>query len=326
MRSVIVAAGLLLVFAAAACADPVWVERHTVIPVVTVDGISSAKNKVGDTFDTTSIGDNSGGFPSRTKFVGTVTAVTPKSQEEPGSIDVKFVKAVLPDNTEIEINGTLIPLSDDAVTTDPVTGNLVGTTEYRSEVGKFTAVGAGIGLAVSRGERRTDRRRSTLRGAAVGTLVGAGAGPSVATDDVVVPIGTEVGILLRDGVSLPSASPPAPPQVTKTDAGATVLKFSQGAPYAHGNALMVPFRVTMEAAGQAFSFNAQTKEITISSAAGAISHVERTDEITLGTTKLGLEAASELRNGALYVPKELLELALAKKLVWEASTRTLTLL
>lgn len=326
MRSAIVVVGLLLVSAAAACADSVWVERYTVIPVITVDGISSAKNKVGDTFDTTCLGDNCGGFPSKTVFVGVVTAVTPKSQQEAGSIDVKFVKAILPDNTAIEINGTLIPLSDDAVTTDPVTGNLVGTTEYQSQVGKFAVVGGGIGLAVSRGESRGDRRRSTARGAAIGTLVGAAAGPSVSTDDVVVPIGTEVGVMLRDGVSLPSPAPPAPPQVTKTDTGAIVLKFSEGAPYAHGNALMVPFRAVMEAAGRPFSRDAAKKELMMPSGSGIIRHVERTDEITLGSTRLGLEAASELRNGVLYVPKELLELTLGKRLVWEASARTLTLL
>jgi hypothetical protein len=325
MRSAIVVVGLLLVSAAAACADSVWVERYTVIPVITVDGISSAKNKVGDTFDTTCLGDNSGGFPSKTVFVGVVTAVTPKSEKEAGSIDVKFVTAVLPDNTEIGINGTLIPLSDDAVTTDPVTGNLVGTTEYQSQVGKFALVGAGVGLAVS-GSSRKDRRRGTARGAAIGTLVGAAAGPKVTTDDVVVPIGTEVGVMLRDGVSLPSPAPPAPPQVTKTDTGAIVLKFSEGAPYAHANALMVPFRAVMEAAGRPFSRDAAKKELMMPSGSGIIRHVERTDEITLGSTRLGLEAASELRNGVLYVPKELLELAIGKRLVWEASTRTLTLI
>jgi hypothetical protein len=109
-----------------------------------------------------------------------------------------------------EINGTLVPFSDDAVTTDLVTGDLVGTTEYQSHVGKFTVVGAGAGLAVS-GSSRKDRRRGTARGAAIGTLVGAAAGPSVSTDDVVVPIATEVGVMLRDGVALPSPAPPARP-------------------------------------------------------------------------------------------------------------------
>lgn len=62
------------------------------------------------------------------------------------------------------------------------------------------------------------------------------------------------------------------------------------------------------------------------SGAVMICHVEQTDGIRLGTARLGLEAASELRNGARYLPKELLELALAKKLVLEGSTRTLALL
>ena len=323
MKYRVLLTGVLLVLAAAAASgQTILVQRYTVIPVTMVDGLSSAKNKVGDTFEAAASGANLGGFPERTKFVGVVTQVARKTKTTAGSIDVKFTEAVLQDGTSLPVNGTLVALSEDNVRTDPVTGNLVGTEAAQKEVGKFTVIGAGIGLMVSGSGKKT---RGALRGAAIGTLIGAGTDPKVSADEVVVPIGTQVGILLRDPVEIGPAAPPAPPRVTTTPEGATVLTFAEGAPYEEQLALMIPLRPVMDALGKTFSYDSAKKEISMQSEAGMIRHVVLTDDIALGTVKLGLEASSDLRNGLLYVPKELLELALGKTIQWNASDKTLNL-
>ena len=318
----IVACAFLVLAASAARAQTLVVQRYTVIPVVMVDGLSSAKNKVGDKFEAACSSSNRGGFPERTKFVGVVTQVSRKTKSAAGSIDVKFTEAVLPDGVTLPINGTLIALSEDNVKIDPVTGNLVGTETVRREIGKFMVLGAGVGLMVSGSGKKT---RGALRGAVIGTLIGAGAKPKVSADDVVVPIGTEIGILLRDPVEMKPAAPPSPPKVTTTPDGTTVLTFTEATPYEEELALMIPLRPVMDALGKSFSYDSAKKEVSVQSDAGMIRHVVLTDEIRLGKVTLGLEASSDFRNGILYVPKEMLELGLGRTIQWDAGAKEMTL-
>lgn len=308
--------------ATAFAAQTVVIPKYTVIPVVMVDELSSATNKVGDKFETRCEGGNCGGFPERTTFVGVVTEVTKQTKSAPGSIEVSFVEAVLPDSARVPISGTLIALSEDTVKLDPVTGNLVGTEAAKKERGKFTKLGARGGLLVSGSGRKV---RGGLRGAVVGILVATVARPKTITEDVVVSVGTEIGILLGEPVKMDAPPPPAPPKVSTNAEGATVLAFTEALPYQDDLALMVPFRPVMDALGKSFTYEAEKREITVSADPGIGRHVVLTDEITVGEETVGLETRSVLRNGILYVPKELIELTLGTTMTWDEDAETLTL-
>jgi hypothetical protein len=318
-HKVVIALLLWALFCAHAATAEIWVPRYTIVPVKMVDGLASDKNKTGDMFETRAFGNNTGGFPPETKFVGVVTEIAPASGEQPGVIDVKFVEAVLPDNTRLSINGSLTDLSDDAVQTDPVTGNLVGTQKTKTSAKAFSVVGGGIGVAVS--NRKT---KGFFTGAAIGALVGSQV-KRTKGKQVTVPIGTEVGVMLRDPVRLPDPKPPAPPKVSRLEAGGTALMYTQAAPYMDHGILMVPLRSVLLAAGVPFSYDSKTKVVTISSPFGMIKHWSGTNRANIAGQGVFLETPSDVMSGILYVPEELMELATGKMISWDPTGRTLTL-
>jgi hypothetical protein len=89
-----------------------------VVPVSLDQTISSKTARVGDTFTatvrSTQPGDSE--FPTGTKLRGRITDVRPMSSGNPGILDLQFTDAILPDGTNVAINGALISLDDDSVT------------------------------------------------------------------------------------------------------------------------------------------------------------------------------------------------------------------
>jgi hypothetical protein len=284
-----------------------------------VDGLASDKNKTGDTFETRAFGNNTGGFPADTKFIGVVTEIAAASGDQPGVIDVKFIEAVLPDDTRLSINGSLTDLSDDAIQTDPVTGNLVGTQKTKTSAKAFSVVGGGIGVAIS--SRGT---KGFFRGAAIGRLVGSQV-KRTKGKQVAVPIGTEVGVMLRDPVRLPDPKPPAAPKVSRLEEGGMALMYTQAAPYMDHGILMVPLRSVLLATGVPFRYDHKSKLVTISSPFGMIKHWSGTNRADVGGQGVLLETPSDVMSGVLYAPEELMELATGKMISWDATARKLTL-
>ena len=318
---IMLAVAVTLALALPAFAAKVSIQKYSVIPVVMDDGLSSAKSKVGDKFETHCTGANCGGFPMNTTFVGVITQVTPAGSGQPGDIAVEFIEVKLPDNTALPIKGTLHSLADDALETDPVTGNLVGKKESHDRTGRFAAAGAGIGFLITRDE--------PIKGAAKGALIGAAVGRiarrRTKVEDVTVPIGTEVGVMLRESVTFEYAGLGPAPIVTKAPDGTLLLQFTDGKPYVVGDALMIPTRAVMSVIGRPVSFDEKTKTVTVRAEVGTIQHVILTDQLTINGVAVGMKAPSVLRNNILYAPKEALELASGKKITWSAGSSTLAL-
>ncbi len=313
---IIVSALLVLALGTAGLAETKVIDKYTVIPVVLDDGLSSAKNKAGDKFESHCT-TNCGGFPGPTTFIGVVTGAYPRTADSPGALEVKFVQAYLPDNRAVDIYGTLTPLSEEHVATDPVTGNLVGTKKSKNQVGTFAAIGAGAGLIFG------GDVKGLLKGGVAGAVIGALVKPKTKTEDVTVPIGTEFGIMLRDPVVLSDEPEPAAPTVVRAGEGEIRLVFADRAPYMDRGVLMVPSRPVLEALDRPFTFDAATKVLTVSSDIGPIDHPSLTDNVTIRGTTLHMDVPSKLVHGVLFVPKELVELVSMKRLTWYASTSTL---
>lgn len=180
------------------------VKTNTVFHVRLGDDLSSEKNKVGDTFRTTTVDPvySSGGvllIPQGSTIYGRVNAVKRAQKDgKPGSIDVGFTSVVLPNKRKAAINGTLTDLDADKATSDNEGTATAKTTSKRNLkfIGGGAAGGAVIGGIAGGG-----------KGAAIGAGIGA-AGGFIAKKlkkghEAEVKSGTEFGVILNRGISLP---------------------------------------------------------------------------------------------------------------------------
>ena len=173
----------------------VTIPAGTVIPVTLQTALSSATNNRGDAANVSvrSLHNGDAEFPLGTKLAGVVTDVQRKAADQPGMLDMTFQQAQLPDGRTASINGSLISLDEKTVKTE--NGRLVAVNKKSNDRLKFIAVGAGAGLIIG---KLLDKNLIT------GGLLGALAGyiySEVTTDkaverDVVVPQGTEFGVVL----------------------------------------------------------------------------------------------------------------------------------
>ncbi|MDO8587741.1 MAG: hypothetical protein Q7T82_11950 [Armatimonadota bacterium] len=208
-----ITAALLMALAVSASAVTILVPENTVIPVTLDKTLSSATNRVGDTFVAHHVGINGAGFPDGTKFTGRVQSVTRASGTTAGQIGVGFVSAKLPNGRYVPIDGRLTSLDQKSVETDPATGRLVGTTAARKANLKFIAYGAGGGLILG---ELTGKNTAlyTILGAAAGYFYGQKQAKPAIGRDVQVSAGTTFGILLGQDVALADSTPTAVAGVT----------------------------------------------------------------------------------------------------------------
>jgi hypothetical protein len=180
--------------AGAAVADNLLIPKGTVVPVALIQDVSSASAKVGTVVKAVYTGDDEGGFPTGTVFVGTITEVTPKTAQASGKVKLAFKEAILPDKRTVVIDG--IPVG---ATPTPEQE----TKKRRGGAGKGAAGGALLGAAVA-GNNTT--------GAIVGGFVGAAAGSAKASKPTEAQIkkGTAFGIQLQAAAKVPQAAPAAP--------------------------------------------------------------------------------------------------------------------
>lgn len=169
------------VLAQAAGSKTVTVPKYTVIPVILDNTVSSATNKVGDTFQGHCYGTNCGGFPANTTFVGKLTVVQPKQAKAPGKLKAEITSAILPDGTRVVVSA--VPSTEQGVPKEGVTGK-TAKPQHR----KTGTVAGGVigGLAGGWG------------GAAIGAGAGYLTGKAVEGKytDVTVPVGTKGYITL----------------------------------------------------------------------------------------------------------------------------------
>ncbi|MHB8997109.1 MAG: copper amine oxidase N-terminal domain-containing protein [Armatimonadota bacterium] len=186
--------------------DPVTLKEigiplGTVIPVSLDKSLSSATNHVGDGF-TVTVQSNLNGdaeFPTGTKFTSSIIGVQKATASQPGTLDLSFTQALLPDGRRVRITGSLISLDDQSVTrTDD--GRLVAkvapTDNNRL---KMIGIGAGAGLIIG---------KLLDKNLIVGGLLGAAAGyfydqyttNDATPTDVSVSAGTVFGVRMDRGV------------------------------------------------------------------------------------------------------------------------------
>src|SRR5690606_7567043 len=161
-------------------------------------------SQVGDTFSATVLEDvySSDGvlvIPQSSKLTGRVDSITKaKKGGNPGQIDVSFTKLELPNGTSRRINGSLTDLDADDAKSD-AEGTASGDKMKHRKIifiGGGGAGGAVLGAAIGGG-----------KGALIGGLIGAGAGllgeRLTKGEEAEVKSGTEFGVILNQGVSLP---------------------------------------------------------------------------------------------------------------------------
>jgi len=168
------------------------------------DTISSKTASVGDTFTAVTVDpvystNGSVVIPQGSEVVGRVNTVTrARKGGNPGAIDVSFNQVRLPNGVTRRINGSLTDLDSDDATSDSEGTASGDKMKHRKIIfiGGGGAGGAVLGGAIGGG-----------KGALIGALLGAGAGflgdRYTKGEEVEVRAGTEFGVILNQGVSLP---------------------------------------------------------------------------------------------------------------------------
>ncbi len=180
------------------------VESGTVIRVRMNRTITSKTARVGDTFSVTTTDPvySSNGIvviPNGSTLVGRVDSVKAADKGgKAGEIDARFVEVKLPNGYKRSINGSLTDLDASNVSSDNEGTASGGKMKNRKLIfiGGGGAGGAILGAAIGGG-----------KGALIGGLLGAGGGflgdKLTKGSDAEVKSGTEFGVYLNQGVSLP---------------------------------------------------------------------------------------------------------------------------
>jgi len=186
-------------------AEPVYsVASGTMLHVRMNQTINSKTARVGDTFTTTVTEPvySANGvvvIPVGATLTGRVNSVTPATKGgKPGQIDVAFTRLNLPNGRSRYINGSLTDIDANKTRSDNEGGVSGKKMSHRKEIfiGGGLAAGAIIGGAIGGG-----------KGALIGALLGAAGGYAgeryTKGTDAEVRSGTEFGVFLNQGISLP---------------------------------------------------------------------------------------------------------------------------
>jgi hypothetical protein len=180
------------------------IKTGTVFHVRLVDRLSSKDSKAGDIFKSTLVDPvySSNGLvlmPAGSTVYGKVRSVTPAGRDgDTGSIDVTFTSVTLPNKRSVGINGTLTSLDAGGTTSDKEGSATKKKTENRNLkfIGGGAAGGAVIGGIAGGG-------KGAAIGAGVGALTGGIAKKVSKGKEAEVKKGTEFGVYLERGISLP---------------------------------------------------------------------------------------------------------------------------
>jgi len=177
------------------------VPNNVVVPVTIDEELSSANATVGQKFTATVVSKTNGDseFPAGTKLRGEVVAVSRKSGNTPGTLDLRFVRAILPDNERVALDGTLASLDGDS--TQVVDGRLTakGNTGSKNDTLKIVGIGAGAGFLLGKVLKQNSTLSAVL-GAAGGYLYDKSKNKKNAAEARLA-AGTELGVRLRSNVT-----------------------------------------------------------------------------------------------------------------------------
>lgn len=154
-----------------ASARSISVPQGAVVPVTMDETISSATARVGQTFTASVVSENVGDseFPPGTKIQGVVTQVSPRTDENPGVLELDFRNVVLPNGTRYPIDAALTSLDNDSVTTTRGRVMAKDTANDNGDRTKAVVIGGAAGYLVGRLIKRNSLVTAVL-GAAGGYL------------------------------------------------------------------------------------------------------------------------------------------------------------
>jgi len=177
------------------------IPANSVVKVRLDQEITSANAYVGQPFSATVVSQQDGDseFPAGTKVLGEVVAVSKKSGNNPGTLDLSFNRAALPGNQNVSIDGTLIALDNDSVQTVGGRIQAKGNGKSSSDTLKVVGIGAGAGFLLGKVLKQNSTLTAVL-GAAGGYLFDRSKNKNKVADARVA-AGTELGVRLRSGVS-----------------------------------------------------------------------------------------------------------------------------
>lgn len=179
----------------------VALSRNEVIPVTLDQPLSSDHNVEGDRFSATlqtNGYDNYGGIPAGTKILGHVSLARPRNGDEPGVLQLAFDQLRLPDGHHVDVDGRLIGLDKESVSTDrngvlvANPGALQRPNNPTAFIGYGAAGGAAIGL-LSNGRVLED----AAIGGALGFLLSQIASHPEHVRNVYLAAGTSMGVRLE---------------------------------------------------------------------------------------------------------------------------------
>jgi len=163
--------GLLVGSQANAAVRSRVIPADTVVRVSLDDELSTRTSQEGDRVTATLDDRDYSGFPEGTRFEGRVTEVRRSAKNQPGILDARFHRAILPDGTVVPISATLAGLDDKDVRRDN-DGRLESRHAGRRGSEKFetkwVGYGAGAGAVLS-----TIFGGNFLKGALLGAVGGA---------------------------------------------------------------------------------------------------------------------------------------------------------
>lgn len=177
------------------------IPANSVIKVRLDQEITSANATVGQPFSATVVSQQSGDseFPAGTKILGEVVAVTPKTGDDPGTLDLSFNRATLPGNQNVALDGTLISLDNDSVETVGGRVQAKGNGRSSKDTLKVVGIGAGAGFLLGKVLKKNSALTAVL-GAAGGFLFDRSKNKNKSADARLAS-GTELGVRLRSGIS-----------------------------------------------------------------------------------------------------------------------------
>lgn len=179
------------------------IPKDTVIPVMIENALNSRTAQKGDTFTAkvkTTGNDDYLGMPPGTIVTGVVRLAEPKEGKNPGVLALDFTRVKLPNGTVYPIDGTLIGLDNDSVSTE-ADGRLVAKAAHRDDTLTYVGIGAGAGAVVA---LLTDRSLLTdsVIGAALGYLYSTFARSNQTPRDVNLPVGSTMGVRLDQSLEI----------------------------------------------------------------------------------------------------------------------------
>ncbi len=182
-------------------ANVVTLRRDTVIPVVFEDKLTVQDNRPGDFF-TVRVTDNDF-LPHGSELLGRIDRIHPARGNRPASMDLRFVKILLPDNSRVLLDASPIPM-DDRYITRTGDGRIIAKSDVRQQ--QNDVLGGAIGGFIV---------GSILHRRVAGTIIGTMVGVVAAENDrakgsnLVVNSGDRVGALINHDVTIDFSGAPA---------------------------------------------------------------------------------------------------------------------